>query len=72
MADGFVHTVFENGCWINMIEGRGVFPSTWTTKEDAVAVGRAAAMGRETEHVIRNEDGTISEHNLYRTILHAR
>ena len=39
MADGSVHTVFENGAWINEIEGHGPFPSTWATKEEAVAVG---------------------------------
>ena len=72
MADGSVHTVFENGAWINEIEGHGPFPSTWATKEEAVAVGRAVAMGRESEHVIHNEDGTISERNLYGTIRHER
>lgn len=72
MADGSVHTVFENGAWINRIEGQVPFPSTWATKEDAVAVGRAAAMGRETEHVIHNQDGSISERNLYGVIPHER
>ena len=65
MADGFVHTVLANGVWINQIEGQGSFPSTWATRDEAVAVGRALAMGRETEHVIHDEDGTITERILY-------
>jgi Uncharacterized protein conserved in bacteria (DUF2188) len=36
-----------------------------STKEDAVAAGRARAKQDTTEHVIHNQDGTISERSSY-------
>ena len=64
MADGFVHTVYKNDQWVNEIEGGGDF-GTYSTKEDAVAAGRSRAQQDKTEHVIHNQDGTISERNSY-------
>lgn len=65
MADGFVHTVYKNDLWINEVEGDGVSLELGATKEEAVAAGRARAMQDKTEHVIHNEDGSISERNSY-------
>ena len=65
MADGYVHTVYKNGTWLNEIEGGSELPGTHATKEAAVAEGRRAAMQRKTEHVIHNEDGTFGERNSY-------
>lgn len=66
MADSFVHTVHKNDNWVNEIEGDGGTLSTsHKTKEEAVTAGRQLAMGRETEHVIHNQDGSISERNSY-------
>ena len=65
MADGFVHTVYKNGQWANELEGGAEFGGPHSTKEDAVAAGRARAEKDTTEHVIHNEDGTISERNSY-------
>jgi hypothetical protein len=65
MADGFIHTLYKNGEWINEVEGGSAFGGSHATKEDAVAAGRARAKADETEHVIRNQDGTISERNSY-------
>jgi hypothetical protein len=65
MADGFVHTVFKRGEWMNEIEGGAEFGGPNSTKEDAVSAGRERAMKDKTEHVIHNEDGTISERNSY-------
>jgi hypothetical protein len=64
MADGFVHTVYKNDQWVVEIEGNGEVGSH-STKEDAVAQGRAQAQQSGTEHVIHNQDGTISERNSY-------
>jgi hypothetical protein len=64
MARGWVHTVHRNGMWINELEGEGEL-SRHMTKEAAVAAGRDAARARQTEHLIHNLDGTISERNSY-------
>ena len=65
MADGFVHTVHKDSSWVNEIEGGEQLPDAHATKLVAVAAGRDIAMQRKTEHVIHNEDGTISERNSY-------
>ena len=65
MANGFVHTVYKNDQWVNEIEGGSVLDGSHSTKEDAVAAGRARAKEDGTEHVIHNQDGTISERNSY-------
>jgi Uncharacterized protein conserved in bacteria (DUF2188) len=65
MADGFVHTVHKGGQWVNEIESGAEFGGTHSTKEEAVAAGRARAMQDGTEHVIHNEDGVIGERSSY-------
>jgi hypothetical protein len=65
MADGFVHTVYRDGHWVNEIEGDGTVGGIHATKEEAVSVGRARAHQDQTEHVIHNQDGTISGRNSY-------
>jgi hypothetical protein len=65
MADGFVHTVYKDGQWANEIEGGAEFGGPHSTKEDAVAAGRARAQQDATEHVIHNQDGAISERSSY-------
>ena len=65
MADGFVHTVYKNGHWVNEIEGGDEFGGSHSTKEATVAAGRTRAQQDKTEHVIHNQDGTISERSSY-------
>jgi hypothetical protein len=65
MADGFVHTVYKDGQWVNEIEGGEQIGGVHATKEEGVTVGRARARHDQTEHVIHNEDGTISERSSY-------
>lgn len=64
MANGFVHTVYKNDQWMNEIEDDGSVGSH-STKEEAVAAGRAQAQQDKTEHVIHNQDGSISGRNSY-------
>ena len=65
MAEGFVHTVHQDGVRANTIEGeKQSLPGTHERKEAAVAAGRAEAIERKTEHVIHNEDGTIGSDDL--------
>jgi hypothetical protein len=56
MAAGYVHTVFKQGNWLNEIEGQGELNGHYITKD---------AINRKTEHVIHNQDGTISELSSY-------
>ena len=65
MADGFVHTVFKDGQWVNEVEGGEEFGRGYATKEEAIAAGRDRADRDETEHLIHNQDGTISQRNSY-------
>jgi hypothetical protein len=64
VADGYVHTVYKDGEWVNEIEG-GDEVSRHATKDEAVERGRELARQRQTEHVIHNQDGTIAERNSY-------
>jgi hypothetical protein len=64
VADGFIHTVHEDEMWVNEIEG-GDECGRYPTKNVAVAAGRDRAKWDQTEHVIHNQDGTISERNSY-------
>ena len=42
MADGFIHTVWKDGEWQNEVEGGDRVPGDFSTKEEAVAIGRPA------------------------------
>ena len=67
MAEGFVHTVYVNGRWVNWLEGQdGAVLGTFDTKEEAVEAGREEASRRLTEHLIHNEDLSVGERNSYR------
>lgn len=65
MAKGFIHTVWKSEEWINEVEEGPEFGGSHATKEEAVAAGRRRAQADKTEHMIHNQDGTISERNSY-------
>jgi uncharacterized protein DUF2188 len=65
MAEGFIHTVFKDGQWVNEVEGGETIGGVHATKEEAVSSGRARAEQDRTEHVIHNQDGTIGERSSY-------
>jgi uncharacterized protein DUF2188 len=60
MAEGRVHTVYSDGRWKNKIEGAAPLPGWYDRQEIAAEAGRAHAMRRHAEHVVRNQDGTIA------------
>jgi hypothetical protein len=62
---GDVHTVYRDGRWINEVEGNERASSAHDTKDEAVARGRDLARNNKSEHLIHNQDGTISERNTY-------
>lgn len=66
MAQGDIETYYEGDQWKNKREGNDrAFGAGYRTKEDAVAAGREAARAGKVEHIIRNQDGVISEKNSY-------
>jgi uncharacterized protein YdaT len=67
MTKRFVHTVYrkDEGIWANEVEGGERASSRHEIKSAAVERGRELAMAAHTEHVIHNQDGTISERNSY-------
>ncbi len=66
MAKGYIHTVLKGGGqWVNEVEGGDRFGGEYGRKDEAVDAGRIQAIRNQTEHVIHNEDGTISERNSY-------
>jgi hypothetical protein len=60
-----VHTVYARETWINELEDGDELPGSYATKEGAVSAGREQPIGRRTEHVIHNREGTIGERSSY-------
>jgi hypothetical protein len=58
-----VHTVPDSSGWKNVQNGKDV--SHHRTKENAEQAGRQKAKRDQTEHVIHNSNGRISEKNSY-------
>jgi len=62
MGKGFIHTVYKDEKWINLVEkGNELGGAHAATREAAIAAGRSRAQKDSTEHVIHNQDGVISE-----------
>ena len=64
--EGCVYTVYSDGRWRNKIDGAAPLPGWYDRQEIAAEAGRAHAMRRQAEHVIRNEDGSIAQRVSYR------
>jgi hypothetical protein len=62
---GAVETYCDEGVWRNRVRGRDPLPGTFTTREAALEVARDEARIRGVEHVVRREDGTVTERNRY-------
>ncbi len=58
-----VHTVPNGSEWKNVQDGKDL--DLYETKGLAVEAGREKAKKDETEHVIHNRDGEISDSNSY-------
>ncbi|WP_408897402.1 DUF2188 domain-containing protein [Nocardioides sp. R1-1] len=65
MPKGDVETVFVDGTWTNQVEGEGPTGHLFQTKDRAVEAGRELARERASEHIIKNQDGTIGERSTY-------
>jgi len=66
MPQGDIETYYEDGQWKNKRDGaQRAFGAGYSSKEDAIVAGREAARGDKVEHIIKNQDGVISEKNSY-------
>jgi len=60
-----VHTLRKKGHWINEIEGVGQQGRYFDTKSAAVETGRELARIERADHLIHDDDGTVSERTSY-------
>jgi hypothetical protein len=60
-----VCTVHNGRRWINVLEGKGPFRGSFTSREAAVAVGRSHAVDAKTVHLIYDDTGEVVETRSY-------
>ncbi|MEU7785475.1 DUF2188 domain-containing protein [Amycolatopsis sp. NPDC049159] len=72
MAEGDIHTYFEDGQWKNHIEGGVRASNTSPHRVDAVVAGRQAAKKRRVKHIVHNLDGEIESERTFRPRTSAR
>jgi hypothetical protein len=60
---GEVETYYEDGEWRNAIVPGEDIGGPYGSRDEAVASGREAARERGVEHVVRDEQGTVVEHD---------
>ncbi|MCB1298395.1 MAG: DUF2188 domain-containing protein [Microthrixaceae bacterium] len=65
MPHGDVETFHQDGQWRNRIEGDQILEGSFETKAEAVDAGRELARSRQVEHIIRKENGQISDRSTY-------
>lgn len=71
MAAGDIETFHRNGIWFNRIEGESrTLGSSFSTEDEAIKVGRSAAVARQVEHTVRAEEGPSQDSSIY--ALHPR
>jgi len=63
MAEGDVHTVYEDGVWKNKIEGGKRASNTAIRRQDAISAGRRMAKERRVDHVIHTPGGEVEARN---------
>ena len=66
MAEGDVHTYFEDGRWKNRIEGGVRASNTSLHRVDTVVAGRQTARKRHVGHVVHDSDGGIESERSFR------
>ncbi len=66
MAAGDIETFSRNGIWFNRIEGEShTLGSSFESRDEAVKVGRGAAVARQVEHSVRTEEGPSNDVALH-------
>lgn len=66
MAAGDIETFQRDGIWFNRIEGEPrTLGASFTSKAEAVKVGRGAAAARQVQHTVRTEEGPSEDAHPY-------
>lgn len=66
MAAGDIETYRRDGIWFNRIEGEArTLGSGFVTEEEAIKVGRSAAVTRQVAHTVRSEEGPSQDDSGY-------
>jgi hypothetical protein len=60
-----IETYCEEGQWRNSVDRGGPLLGEYRTREAAVEAGRDEARIRGVQHVIRGNDGAVTERNRY-------
>lgn len=59
------HVTYKNGTWRVLGEGNNRATVTTRTKQEAVDIGRIIAKNQQSELVIHNKNGRISDKDSY-------
>ena len=65
MPNRDIETVREDDQWTNVVVGEGPSHFLFETQDEAIAEGRRLAKDAGTDHIVRNEDGTVVERSSY-------
>ncbi|MEA5360987.1 DUF2188 domain-containing protein [Amycolatopsis sp., V23-08] len=68
MAQGDVHTYFEDGEWKNRVEGGSRASNTAIRRTDAFHSGRAMARKRKVGHVVHDSAGAVESEKTFRKV----
>jgi hypothetical protein len=58
VSEEAVRTVYQDGSWLNQVEGRGQ-GGRYPTRDLAVDAGRELARSLEADHIVHDVDGAI-------------
>ncbi|GHG50174.1 MULTISPECIES: DUF2188 domain-containing protein [Amycolatopsis] len=72
MAEGDLHTYFEDGQWKNRVEGGVRASNASLHRVDAVLAGRQAARKRRVSHIIHDRNGGVESEKNFRPRTSAR
>lgn len=56
-----IESYYEDGIWKSRRQGSRQIFASGGTRDQAIALGRAAARNAETEHIVLDAEGRISE-----------
>ena len=60
-----VHTVFQDGSWVNELGLDSPPMSRHDSMQEAIRSGRDCARMRSTEHLVHDRDGLVAERRSY-------
>lgn len=62
MAAGDIETFHRDGIWFNRIEGEShTLGDGFESEDEAVKVGRGAAVARQVQHFVRSQEGPSAD-----------